>query len=269
MKTRNHFHSFLARPLWITCGASLMAATVMAGPVGFVQSTFNTDLDGWTATTNEISWTNTGGNPGGFIQFTDESTDTTKVIAPAKFLGDYSALNGQGCIEFDHKVITEVNANGFLPYQIWLSGPGGAATWTNAGPGTNATPWTTEAAPLLESAWKVTSGTWNSLMTNVNSFQIAMELVSNVHADPTSEDIEGIDNVRVLPPPTLVIQTTNAGAALVSWPSIYGGYLLQQNALPGTTNWVFSTNPTNVVGGNDQVSFGPAASPMFFRLSLP
>jgi hypothetical protein len=42
--------------------------------------------------------------------------------------------------------------------------------------------------------------------------------------------------------PTLYIQATNNNSVVLSWLASYAGYVLEQNPVPGTTNWVLNTN---------------------------
>jgi hypothetical protein len=111
------------------------------------ESTFDTSLDSWTSNTPaQISWSKTGGNPGGFILFEDVTNDWTVVDAPKTFLGNYTALNGVGTISFDHKIIAETGIQSLSPYEVDLSGPGGSATWLGTTP-KGVTGWVTENVP--------------------------------------------------------------------------------------------------------------------------
>lgn len=158
-------------------------------------STFDTSLDGWTSNTpSQISWSKTGGNPGGFILFEDVTNAWTVVDAPTAFLGDYSALK-VGSISFDHKIIAETGIQSLSPYEIDLSGPGGSATWTGATP-KGVTGWVTENVPLVQSDWTINSGTWSGLLADVTQLQIPIELVTN-DTIPGDTDHEGIDNVML------------------------------------------------------------------------
>jgi hypothetical protein len=190
------------RPLLQTGScASLCAAFAMilfmpqSSQAGIIaESTFNTGLDSWTSNTpSQISWSKTGGNPGGFILFEDATGDETVVDAPAAFLRNYTALNGVGTISFDHKIIAETGIQSISPYEVDLSGPGGSATWTGATP-KGLTGWVTVNVPLVESDWKINSGTWKGLLANVTQLQIPIELVTN-DTIPGDTDHEGIDNV--------------------------------------------------------------------------
>jgi hypothetical protein len=182
-------------------------------------STFGTNLDGWTSNTpSQISWSKTGGNPGGFVLFEDETGDWTVLDAPAKFLGSYSALNTVGTISFDHKIISETDIASFSPYEVDLSGPGGSATWTGATP-TGLTGWVTVNVPLVQSDWHLNSGTWAGLLANVAQLQIPIELVTN-QSSPGDVDHEGIDNVALsssAPEPASLTLIGSGIAALGGW----------------------------------------------------
>ncbi len=185
-------------------GATAMAAVAIlaAAPAGaacklktVVSSTFNKNLDGWTSNTPaEVVWRSSGGNPGGFVQFTDMTGATTYIDAPASYHGSYSALDGAGFITFQHAILQEVNVSSYDPYQIFLSGPNGAAMFNGGTPTAASTGWLTVAAPLVAADWTVTSGTWSGLLANVTDLQIVIELVGN---NNSGTDIEGIDNVAV------------------------------------------------------------------------
>lgn len=169
---------------------------------------FDTDLDGWTCThASECSFQMSGGNPGGFIQHDDGngSGGPEQIIAPSKFLGDWSRLNG-GAISFDHKLLHVGGGSaGKRPYEVQISGPGDSAVWT--GPTlTGETPWVGLTVPLNEAAWSVT-GSWSNLLTSVTALRIRIETVDN-DASP-DRDINGIDNVVLCP--GVVVPTLSTG----------------------------------------------------------
>lgn len=184
----------------LTAGAGEIHGTVRdtGSPWVVASSTFDTGLDGWTsAAPQNISWRESDGNPGGQLYFADRTYRHPVVSAPAEFLGDWSSLNGTGRIEYDQTLTYDGGRGGpytFIPYQVFLSGPGGAASWTGGTP-TGLTPWTTITAPLVESEWVVGQGTWAELLRNVTSFQIRVELVGN---SDSGFDQSGLDNVRVI-----------------------------------------------------------------------
>jgi hypothetical protein len=150
----------------------------------FASSTFGTGLDGWTSNTpSQIAWQSTGGNPGGYIQFTDASSASTDVWAPASFLGNYASL-GVSSISFDDNIISETEVQSVGQYEIDLSGPGGSATFLgNQPPATYPTGWIAVTAAISvgapPSGWTVDSGTWLGLLADVTQVQIPIELVTN------------------------------------------------------------------------------------------
>jgi hypothetical protein len=101
------------------CGAQIQVPVV---------SRFNSGLDGWySSAPQNISFVSQGGNPGGFVQFNDQTGFDPFIFAPSSFLGDWRYLDGQGVLEFDHKIIS-LGDNPFSPvhYQVSLTGPGGS-----------------------------------------------------------------------------------------------------------------------------------------------
>ena len=66
--------------------------------------------------------------------------------------------------------------------------------------------------------------------------------------------------------PTVNIQRTSTNTFLLSWPTSFTGFALQQNTnlAPGT--WTSVTNAGSVTNGLNQVALPPAAGSRFFRL---
>jgi hypothetical protein len=156
-------------------------------------STFDTDLDGWTCDTSGCSWAATGGNPDGHLRFQEGGDGTTEAVAPGTFLGDWSDLDGVGNIFYDHSIISEgTGVFGYDPYYVRISGPGGSAEWEGDTP-SGATGWLSITAPLDESEWTVTSGTWSALLADVTDLRIRIELVQN--SGGASDEVDGIDNI--------------------------------------------------------------------------
>ncbi len=183
-----------------TCGEA--QADILAS------STFDTSLDGWTSNTpSQIAWQSTGGNPGGYIQFTDSTGDSTVVFAPSSFLGNYIAL-GVTSTSFDDNIIAESQVESVGQYEIDLSGPLGSATFLGSQPSsTYPTGWITVTAAIsdtaLPSGWTVTSGSWLGLLSDVTQYQIPIELVTNNQSGSWT-DVEGIDNVTLTGSPAAV-----------------------------------------------------------------
>lgn len=135
-------------------GISLQAT---AAPIAVpVSSTFESDTDGWTGdNVGEFFFDAVGGNPGGFLYFDDIAPSGGLAVAPAKFLGDWSALDGVGVILYDHRVFDSGSHTAVSNRSILISGPGGDAKWTGSLPceGQNcSTAWETFVVPLEESS---------------------------------------------------------------------------------------------------------------------
>jgi hypothetical protein len=186
--------------IFMAAASAALTAPVQAGIIA--SSTFDTGLGGWTSNTpSQIAWQSTGGNPGGYVRFTDASGDGTVVWAPSSFLGNYASL-GVSSISFDANIIAETKVQSVGQYEIDLSGPGGSATFLgNQPPATYPTGWITVTAAISGTAppsgWDVTSGTWVGLLANVTQVQIPIELVVNSGSTGTYTDVEGIDNVNL------------------------------------------------------------------------
>ncbi len=187
---------------------ALLAASIsaLAAPIVVpVSSTFDTGLDGWTSNTPaEISFVSSGGNAGGYVSITDTTDASSIISAPAKFLGDYSALNGVGTILFDHRVFTVPDASPYT-YQLQLIGPGGNASWFGTN-GSGTTPWTIISVPIQQSAFTLNSGSWSALLANVTDLQVNIEIVTS------RPDIEGVDNVRIVPEPSAALLVLSSAA---------------------------------------------------------
>lgn len=68
---------------------ALLTVGLTACAFGDVTSTFDTDKDGWTLFQNagpSFDWISSGGNPGGHIGATDNTSDWAYVSAPSKFV---------------------------------------------------------------------------------------------------------------------------------------------------------------------------------------
>ena len=177
--------------------------------IGAVITTFDSDLEGWTSnTTTEITWTSPGGNPDGYARFDDATINDTYLIAPARYLGDWSGLVGTD-ISYDHNVLSMTpNSPAPAAYTVKISGPGNDATWTGATapsrPG-----WDTVTVPILESAWTVNSGTWAGLLADVDNLSIRIEHWSNL-------DTAGVDNITLaIPEPATLSLLALGGLAML------------------------------------------------------
>lgn len=157
-------------------------------------SSFNTGLDGWTGVpgqTTGITWSPTGGNPDGYIRNKDKGSTAGHIVAPVKFLGDWSALNGAGKLEWDFNLFSPGGGKILAPGAI-ISGPGGRAVFDG-----NIIPqigvWTDIEVAIIEENWRITSGEWGALLSNVTELRLSIENVLTTFGGETT----GIDNVML------------------------------------------------------------------------
>jgi len=69
-------------------------------------------------------------------------------------------------------------------------------------------------------------------------------------------------------PPNLAITFPASNSVVIAWPNT-GGYTLQQNSLPATTNWTPNSNTVTTANGTNTVAIDPLNGNLFFRLSQP
>jgi hypothetical protein len=165
---------------------ALAVASAASPPVLPVTSNFDSGLEGWTSNTPaEVSWAASGGNPGGYARFVDESQNGTGLLAPAEYFGDWSTLDRRAVIRLDHKIFQ--GAGPFARYQARLTGTNGSAQWVGDLP-TGPTEWVSLELPITECAWTLLSGTWAELLNNVTEVRLEIELGFGA-------DVSGIDNI--------------------------------------------------------------------------
>jgi hypothetical protein len=171
--------------LFVSCLLNFTQAGIIAS------SNFNSGLDGWSqvgsggTVTHEL----TNGNPDGYVRFED-GVNGRPYILNTGFSGDWTSLDGVGTISFDFKFFNYYGNP--QPYEIIINGSSGNnATWNMNFPVAPMS-WTSISADIVESSWTVSNnGDWSTILANVQSLQIQMELSSS------SNDISGIDNVIV------------------------------------------------------------------------
>ena len=79
----------------------------------------------------------------------------------------------------------------------------------------------------------------------------------------------GTNNLSVLLNMPYVDIGAQTNGEMLVWPYPSSGYVLQENADLGTSNWVDVTNPVNFIGGRNQVTLPAPAANNFFRLMHP
>ena len=160
-------------------------------------TTFDSDLEGWTASGGLLSFNNTGGNPGGFLSLEDNVDDFMTVFAPSDYQGDLSRFLG-GRLAFDAR-----NLNGSSPNLI--SSPlfgtvtisGSSATASRLLGGTDEPPasgeWVTYSSQLDPLLW---SGDLEAALSNVAQISVVLESNETVPAE-----FNGFDNFSVTSAP--------------------------------------------------------------------
>lgn len=187
---------------------SLLILTAVAAASSAVQSSFDTDRDGWqtcnvdfdlgTASVDTFApavWDGANGVPAGSLVTMDVS-GWNFFAAPAKFLGDQSALHG-GSLTFD----TFSTANDAAPYPMVILRSGTSAIFA-VGPPPEAQ-WTHVAIPLLGSAWSlspelagvgVSDADLGEFLANLDGLYIQADWY-------IGDETTGLDNVRLTATP--------------------------------------------------------------------
>lgn len=199
-------------------GAMALGAALLVAPLhAAVVSSFDASAEGWLIIgDNSANWSGTGGNPGGCLAINDLATGQLNYAsAPARFLGDWSAMGGADSLAVD---IYFVNSSGgplyTNPWLFSISGPGGSAIARAPFPAPAQGAWTTYAVTLDSTVWTMQSGTWSALLAQVQSLKVAAEYV-------TGDEIVELDNARLTrsPAPLFVpcVSSVFAGTALEDW----------------------------------------------------
>jgi hypothetical protein len=125
----------------------------------------------------------------------------------------------------------------------------------------------TNSTPFIDShdgAWSNYSALY-AVPMGTRLITYSMYFFRNVGSD---NDSFVDDNVLAIQFPGLSIFSDRPGV-IISWPSAYSNYVLQQTPVLPAANWVLNTNTVSLVNGSNQVTISPATNNMFFRLSPP
>ena len=170
-----------------------------------ISSTFDTDDEGWTVTAGATSHQLSGGNPGGYLLFTDTAGGNYSGFAPAKFLGDLSAFDG-GVISFDAKAILVQNPTFGQEFGVIEIYSGTDFVRRDLAPDPPPWPnpvWTTYSRPMTASAWGESQTDWLALLGNVTKIRVVLEAYNDI--DKTGFDNFEISGADPIPEPSTML----------------------------------------------------------------
>ena len=206
--------------LGLVLAASVLIAVPGSAFAGIlVQSTFDSDADGWvvgdfffSGGTAAPTFVPTGGNPGGFVR-TGDLFGWNAYQAPAKFLGNQSAAYG-GNLHLEEQLLT---SDGIDYPMVVISDGTTSLQFLTPPPGTS---WTSFDIPLLASAgWQVAlddTGDPGPAATEAQLLAVLSNL-SFLHIDAdwqTGVDQDDLDNVRFESPAPVPEPATGALMAI-------------------------------------------------------
>lgn len=186
--------------LFLTCTVLATMSVVVSAQVN---STFDSDLEGWMVTgDNSAAWESVTGNPNGCLSVNDHATgDHNLLVAPPAYLGDWSGFSPADTLSFDvYLDNTSGGGQATSPFMMRIAGPGGSAMALD--PLANYPPqqsWTTYQAALDPADWTIESGSWAAILASVTSVMLEGEFVDG-------DEIVRVDNVQLsATPATLLI----------------------------------------------------------------
>jgi len=187
--------------IWI---GVLPVAIATAAPIA--SSTFDTGDEGWRLVSTlgydgPVVWTDTGGNPGGFIYGQDPDTGAFGFGAPSKFLGDVSDAYGQA-LDFDVAAYQQPDT---ATNWVGIRGAGYELICYYNVPATPYPDWYARSVVMDENSGWVDVGTGQpatqaamlATLADLEGLVILAEFV-----DGLETDISGLDNVILMPEPT-------------------------------------------------------------------
>ncbi|MGC9515455.1 laminin B domain-containing protein [Methanocrinis sp.] len=152
-------------------------------------SSFDLGDEGWREGRDvSISWSEAGGNPGGYLLGEDlGSGQTWYYVSPSSWAGDWTPYVG-GILSFELKVIDSGNGSSIFGDVVRIVGRDGSyLSWSCDPPGGF---WTRRQVSLVPSSFREVGGSFDSIMKDVSEIWIRGEY-SNMR------DVGGLDNVMV------------------------------------------------------------------------
>jgi len=146
--------------------------------------------DGWLfEDVGGVSIVASGGNPGKYCRITDGSGVSSQAVAPPKFLGDWSQLDESAVFMVDFRSNKETLS--FSDFLFKISGPGGEAVIPMDNSLANTyNKWETYSYLISDTVWTLNSGTWSSLLNQVDEFRLIPEFSPEI-------EIIWMDNIRI------------------------------------------------------------------------
>ncbi len=166
--------------------ATLLIVSIFLFPIFLfsqVTTSFDTpdSLEGWRAVGDGIFYFEQGtGNPGNCMRVDDDASGNLLfALAPAKFLGDWSAASEADSISADI-FLHQMNGSPFNPDWVFrISGPGGSAvTLQGAAYAPPSDAWTHFSAPLDSTQWTIQQGNWQAILQHVSMLEILTEYIT-------------------------------------------------------------------------------------------
>ncbi|HOO53032.1 MAG TPA: hypothetical protein PLM24_03865 [Methanothrix sp.] len=154
-----------------------------------LMSTFDTGNEGWREGRDvSISWSEAGGNPGGFLLGEDlGSGQTWYYVSPASWAGDWTPYVG-GALSFDIVEIDSGNGSSTFGDVVRIVGRDGSyLSWSCDPPGKT---WTRRQVSLVPSNFREAGGSFDLVIKDVSEVWIRGEY-SNMR------DVGGLDNVMI------------------------------------------------------------------------
>ncbi len=192
----------LAQTMLIAFFAMLFAAGLgSATSMAQASSTFDTDVDGWTAAgdfASPLTWVAVDGNPDGTVSILDAVIGgVTYFVASAKFLGNHSDAYGKA-LTFDLRQVIGAPSQFSNNNDVILVGAGITLVYdTPANPAVDGT-WTSYVVPLTEAGWRI--GNSGGVAATKVQMQSALAAITGlrIRAEYQSgPDTDYLDNVNL------------------------------------------------------------------------
>jgi uncharacterized protein (TIGR03437 family) len=202
---------FVARA---ACAVVLIWMPAAVATAQQITSTFDTDLEGWTASTGTPEH-RTGGNPGGYLYIDNPETQIVELSAPQKFLGNLTQYD-RGEFSWDGNMFEALDppydAEGLNYGTVTILGAGQRVTADLVMGPPPLNTWTTFRVPMTAATFQVSQPQWGEILSNVTGILINAEAIFG-------REKQGVDNVvlrrstqqnLIVEPRTLTFNTDTA-----------------------------------------------------------